>query len=710
MITLDSDLSFLPGIPKIYRTKLKSLKIQTVRDLLFYFPTRYQDFSKLIEIKNVIVGQEVSIRGQVLEIKTNFIKRFKITYAIVSDETGSIKASWFGQPYLAKILKKRDWIILAGKVVQSKSGTYLSNPIYEKIDQQEFDGDNLNLTHTGRIIPIYSSSQKLSSRWIRKTIKGLLNEITDIKEYLPPDLIAEYNLLDLKTAIEQVHFPDNQKNADLARQRFAFDELLILELTVLKEKIKNSQQDSVAFPIKLEVIQAFIKTLPFGLTDDQKKAVWRILKDMETPSPMSRLLEGDVGSGKTVVAAIAGLNVIKNDYQVAFMAPTEILAIQHFKTLSKIFAGFNINVGLLTGKQDKYMSKKLKGQPIEISKAKLIEKTENGDINILVGTHSLIKGKVKFKDLGLLVIDEQHRFGVEQRGNLIKENRKKKKYVPHLLSMTATPIPRSLALTVYGDLDLTLIKTMPKGRKQIITQVVPEDKRQNTYDFIADEIKVGRQAFVICPKIQEKEDDEQAEKSTWDDVKSATQTWEHLQKNIFPNLKIALLHGKMTTKEKDKTMQDFKDKKYHILVSTSVVEVGVDVPNATVMMIEGAERFGLAQLHQFRGRVGRSEYQSYCFLFTSNGSITNQRTKALEKSPTGFEVSQKDLEIRGPGEIFGTKQSGVPDIIMSALKDIALVEKTRQIAKDILLSDVNLKKYPALAQRLVHFKERTHLE
>lgn len=710
MITLDSDLSFLPAIPKIYKTKLKNLKIQTVRDLLFYFPTRYQDFSKLIEIKDVIAGQEVSLRGQVLEIKTNFIKRFKITYAIISDETGSIKASWFGQPYLAKILKKGDWVILAGKVVQSKSGTYLSNPIYEKIDQQEFDGDNLNLTHTGRIIPIYSSSQKLSSRWIRKTVKALLNEVVDIKEYLPSNLIAEYNLLDLKTALEQVHFPDNQKNADLAKQRFAFDELLILELSILKEKIKNSQQESIAFPIKLEVIQAFIKTLPFGLTDDQKKAIWRILKDMETPSPMSRLLEGDVGSGKTVVAAIAGLNVIKNDYQVAFMAPTEILAIQHFKTLSKIFAGFNINVGLLTGKQDKFMSKKLKGQPIEISRKKLIEKTEEGDINILVGTHVLIKGKVKFKDLGLLVIDEQHRFGVEQRGNLIKENRKKKKYVPHLLSMTATPIPRSLALTVYGDLDLTLIKQMPKGRKTIITQVVPEEKRQITYDFIADEIKAGRQAFVICPKVAEKEEDDTKEASTWDDVKSATQTWRHLQEQIFPKLKIALLHGKMTSKDKEKTMQNFKDKKYNILVSTSVVEVGVDVPNATVMMIEGAERFGLAQLHQFRGRVGRDEYQSYCFLFTSDGNITNQRARALEKSATGFEVSQKDLEIRGPGEIFGTKQSGVPDIIMSALKDIALVEKTRQIAKDILLNDVRLKNYPELAKRIESFKEKTHLE
>ncbi|HNZ84038.1 MAG TPA: ATP-dependent DNA helicase RecG [Candidatus Pacearchaeota archaeon] len=710
MITLDSDINFLPGIPTVYRKKLKNLEINKVRDLLFYFPTRYQDFSKLIEIKNIPANQDVSIRGQILEIKNNFIRRYKITSALISDETGNIKATWFGQTYLSKILKKGDWVILAGKTVQTKSGIHLSNPIYEKIDPQEFDSNHLNLMHTGRIIPIYSQSQKLSSRWIRKIISGILNEISDINEYLPENIIKEHNLLDLKTALSQVHFPDSMEKAKLAQQRFAFDELLVLELLVIKEKIKNSAQDSIAFPIKLEAVQSFVKSLPFPLTDDQKKAVWRILKDMESPSPMSRLLEGDVGSGKTVVAAIACLNVIKNGYQAAFMAPTEILAIQHFKTLSKIFAGFNINVGLLTGKQDKFMSKKLKGQPIEISKKKLIEKTEEGEINILVGTHALIKGKVKFKDLGILIIDEQHRFGVAQRASLIKERKQKKTYVPHLLSMTATPIPRSLALTVYGDLDLTIIKQMPEGRKKIITQIITEEKRQNTYDFIADEIKSGRQAFVICPRIQENKDQKEKKNSSWEDVKSATKVFCHLQEKIFPNLKIALLHGKMPIKEKDKTMQNFKDKKYDILVSTSVVEVGVDVPNATVMMIEGAERFGLAQLHQFRGRVGRSQYQSYCFLFLSDGSSSNERSLALVKSETGFAVAQKDLEIRGPGEIFGTKQSGIPDIVMSALKDIELVEKTRQIAKEILISDQHLKKYPELSKRLNSFKEKVHLE
>ncbi len=419
---------------------------------------------------------------------------------------------------------------------------------------------------------------------------------------------------------------------------------------------------------------------------------------------MNRLLEGDVGSGKTIVAAMAALNTAKAKLQTAFMTPTEILAKQHFQGVSDTLQDFRLNIGLLTGKQDKFRSKKLKNQTIEISRKKLLEKTLSGDIDILIGTHALIQDKVKFGKLGLVVLDEQHRFGVEQRARLCKSQQGP---IPHLLSMTATPIPRTLAMTIYGDLDLSLIDELPKGRKKIITEVINPDQRKKTYDFIKQEIKKGRQVFVICPRIEKKENDE----SSWSEVKAVKDEHKKLDKEVFPDLKIAMMHGKLGTKEKEIIMRDFKNKKTDILVSTSVVEVGIDVPNATVMIIEGAERFGLAQLHQFRGRVGRGKHQSYCFLFTdSPAKKTRQRLAALIKSEDGFALAEKDLEIRGPGDFKGTKQWGIPDLMMSSLKDIKLVEKTRQTAKEFLQKDPYLKKYPALQEKLSQFRQRIHLE
>ncbi|HNY98012.1 MAG TPA: ATP-dependent DNA helicase RecG, partial [Candidatus Pacearchaeota archaeon] len=503
--------------------------------------------------------------------------------------------------------------------------------------------------------------------------------------------------------------PDSLQKAEEAKRRFTYEELFLLELSVLREKTRIADHPAISLPIKLEAMQRFVQSLPFTLTDDQKKTVWRILKDMEKPRPMSRLLQGDVGSGKTAVAAIASLNAIKNGYQVVFMAPTEILASQHFKTISKIFEGFNANVGFLTGKHDEFISKKLKGQPIEISRRKLLAQIEKGDINIVVGTHALIQKTVKFDKLALVIIDEQHRFGVEQRAKLTKQ--KPPILIPHFLSMTATPIPRSLALTIYGDLDISVIKQLPKGRKPIITETISEDKRQETYDFIKKEIKKGRQAYVICPRIEESEKDEGEAPSPWDEVKSVTAEYHRLQSQIFPTLSIGLLHGKMSTKEKDRTMDNFKYGKIDILVSTSVVEVGVDVPNATVIVIEGAERFGLAQLHQFRGRVGRSEYQSYCFLFTnSTTSKSRERAEAMVDFSSGFDISRKDLEIRGPGDLVGLKQSGLPDLVMSSLTDISRIERIRETAIELLSRDPELKKIPQLNVRLKHFVENLHLE
>ncbi len=706
MFSIETPIESITRIPEAYRKKLKKLGIKRAGDLIFYFPYRYDDFSNITPIAKIIPGQMTCVQGKILQITNNrtYIRKFNITEAVIQDNSGAIAAKWFGQPYMARVLQKGDEVALAGKIANGKRGFYFSNPVYEKIYPDK------ETAHTSRIVPVYSLTHGVSSRWIRYILKLLLPEILpSIKEILPREIAEKEKLMPIQSAIKQAHFPDNLKIAQEAKNRFAYEELFLLELAMLREKYKMASHQAIELPIKLEAMQRFVKSLPFELTDDQKKTVWRILKDMERPRPMSRLLQGDVGSGKTAVAAIASLNAIKNGCQAAFMAPTEILAGQHFKTISKVFEGFNVNVGFLTGKHDEFISKKLKGQPIEISRKRLIAQIEKGDINIVVGTHALIQKSVKFNKLGLVVIDEQHRFGVEQRAKLVKQ--KPPVLIPHLLSMTATPIPRSLALTIYGDLDISVIKQLPKGRKKIITEAISEDKRQETYDFIKKEIKNGRQAYVICPRIEESEKDEGEERSPWDDVKSAIAEYKRLQTEIFPEFRIGLLHGKMSTKEKDRVMADFKYGKIDILVSTSVVEVGVDVPNATVMLIEGAERFGLSQLHQFRGRVGRSDHQSYCFLFV--GSITGksrERAGAMVDFSSGFDISRKDLEIRGPGDISGIKQSGMPDLVMASLGDIEKIEKVREAAITILESDLNLSKYPALRIRLDQFRDNLHLE
>jgi ATP-dependent DNA helicase RecG len=423
-------------------------------------------------------------------------------------------------------------------------------------------------------------------------------------------------------------------------------------------------------------------------------------------------LEGDVGSGKTVVAVMAVLNVAKAGHQTAFLVPTEILAKQHFQGVAKLLENFKLSIALLTGKEDKIRSKKLKNEVLEISRQRLLERVKEGKIDILIGTHALIQEKVKFGKLALVVVDEQHRFGVEQRARLCQEKNSKTRLIPHLLSMTATPIPRTLALSIYGDLDLSLLDELPKGRKKIITKVISPEKREETYQFIRKEVKKGRQVFVICPRIEPPNGEKkELDITNWTEAKAVKKEYEKLSKTIFPDLKVGMLHGKMKSKEKEKIMKDFKNKKIDILVSTSVVEVGIDIPNASVMMIEGSERFGLAQLHQFRGRVGRSKYQSYCFLFTDSPAIkTKARLKALLTSKNSFELAEKDLKIRGPGDFFGQRQWGIPDIAMNSLTNIFLVEKTRETAKEILEEDPYFKKYPLLRERVDNFQQKIHLE
>jgi len=426
------------------------------------------------------------------------------------------------------------------------------------------------------------------------------------------------------------------------------------------------------------------------------------LKDMEKKIPMSRLLQGDVGSGKTVVATISALNCAKNGYQVAFMAPTEILAKQHFETIHNFLKNFNLNIGLLTSKSDRFFSKKLKNEVVEISKRKLIEFTEKGEIDILIGTHALIQDKVKFKKLGLVIVDEQHRFGVEQRAKLCKQSKTKERLIPHLLSMTATPIPRTLSLTIYGDLDISILDEMPRGKRKVNTVIVPPKKREKAYQLIKEEIKKGRQAFLICPRI------EPGEKS---EIRAVKEEYKKLKEKIFPEFEVGMLHGKLSSKEKERIMKDFREGKINILVSTSVIEVGIDIPNATVMIVEGAERFGLAQLHQFRGRIGRGGEESYFFLFCESSSrSTQKRLKALVETDDGLKLAEVDLKLRGPGDFVGKRQWGIPNLAMEYLSDLNLIKTTREAAKEILEQDIYLKKYPLLRKELEKFKGLAHLE
>jgi ATP-dependent DNA helicase RecG len=726
---LSTSIGEIPRVGPQYQKRLKKLGIKTVRDILYHFPHRYEDFSNLIKIADVkeggpafaeaSAGKPFCFQGEIVDIKNirTFRKRMILTRATLGDETGKLKVIWFNQPYLINTFKKGDYLCLAGKITGKGSAMYLSNPAYEKILNHELGIKNDELTHTGRLIPVYPETEGLSSKWLRFIVKPLLTRLKNqIPDSLPEKINKKYNFLPFQKAIWQIHFPDSLKLADESKKRFAFEELFNLSLFVLRERMKLAKEKAMPIPLNQTIVKEFAESLPFKLTDAQKKSAWQILKDLELPKPMNRLLEGDVGSGKTVVAAMAALNVVKAGYQVAFMAPTEILAKQHFKTISNLLEKFNIKIGLITGKENYLKGKK-------ITRRELVKEVLAGGIDVLIGTHAIIqdyypttpkKTPLQFNKLALVIIDEQHRFGVEQRAMLCRQ----KIFIPHLLSMTATPIPRTLSLTIYGDLDLSIIDELPKGRKKIITKIIQPKEKKVTYEFIRQQVKEGRQAFVICPRIEPAKVSQEIlgeelslQTLSWMEVKAVKDEYQKLSKEIFPDLKVGMLHGKMKTDEKEKIMKNFKDRKIDILVSTSVIEVGVDIPNATVMMIEGSEKFGLAQLHQFRGRVGRSDFQSYCFLFTDTpGIVYNRRLRALITCDNGFELAEKDLAIRGPGDFSGSRQWGIPDLAMVSLTDISLVSRVRNEAKEILQEDPELKKYPLLKEKIKEFKERIHLE
>ncbi len=681
-------------IEKKYLPKLEKLGIQTVQDFLYFFPRRYEDFSKIVKISDLQEDDSVTVKGRIIDIQNiqTWKKRMTITEALIEDESGSIRALWFNQPYVVQNFKRDLLVRLSGKVSWDKKGLYFSNPAYEHALRPP--------TNTARIVPVYSETQRMTSKWLRWKIGQLFKKyLPKIQEVIPKPILKRQNLLGIQEAIQELHFPSSFEKIKEAQRRIAFEEMFLIQLISIQARKNWEKCQATEIPFNEKLIKDFVNSLPFKLTNAQKKAAFQILKDIEKPHPMNRLLEGDVGSGKTVVAAIAALETMIAGYQTAIMTPTEVLAIQHFETFKKIFKNFSQKVGLLTSSQCRTIWKKN-------TRKNLLRKIKQGEIKILIGTHALIQKSVEFKNLALVIIDEQHRFGVKQRAWLQKAagNLKDglKNSVPHLLSMTATPIPRTLALAFYGNLDLSILDELPRGRKKIITQVIPPSGREEVYKFIRTEIKKGRQAFFIFPLIEESEK-----------ISSRAATEEHkkLSEEIFPDLRIGLLHGQMKPKEKEETMTKFKNKEFDILVSTSVVEVGVDVSNATIMAIESSERFGLAQLHQFRGRVGRSEHQSYCFLFTESASASaHKRLKALLESENGFELAQKDLEIRGPGQFLGTRQSGRPDTAMQYLGDVKLIQQARLEAQSLFEFDPKLEKFPDLKQALEKFDKEIHLE
>ncbi len=673
------------------------MEITTVGDLLFHFPHRYEDFSEITDIKNLTKEKRATIKGEIKTIKSGKTSKKKVPYseALIQDDTGAIKIIWFYQPYLTQNLKKGQKIYISGKPTYDNEGLQFVNPSYEKAKKETI--------HTGGLIAVYPETEGVSSRWIRYVMKPLLEKyLSNLSETLPQEVIKKYDLLPISKALKKIHFPSSRKDVKRAQRRFSFERLLFIQLASLKKRMDIKREDSTPVEIDMDYVKDFVSSLSFNLTNPQKKSAWQILQDIQKPHPMNRLLEGDVGSGKTVVATIAALATAKGGYQVAFMAPTEVLATQHFKKVSKMLQGFRLNIAFLTGKKDKFKSKKLKNQFIEISREKLLEKVKSGEMDILIGTHALIQDKVIFDNLGLVIVDEQHRFGVRQRAKLCKKD-----LIPHLLSMTATPIPRTLALTLYGDLDISIIDELPAGRKKVKTKIVNRSSRCKIYKFTKKELSKGRQAFVICPRIEEPEENEE---TAWAEVTSVEEMTKKLKKE-FSDYNIESLHGDLSSTKKAKRMEKFKKKKIDVLVSTSVIEVGVDVPNATVMIIESAEMFGLAQLHQFRGRVGRSDHQSYCFLFSgSNSEKSKKRLKALIESEDSFELAEKDLKLRGPGDLTGKRQWGVASFTMEALKNIKLVQETKEAAKEILEKDPGLENNKLIKKKLKSVEKNLHFE
>ncbi len=700
--------------PPRFLPKLKKLGIDTIADLLYHFPVRYENWSDIIPIRDLRVGESAPIRGTIKKIgfRKSWGRYRVIIEATIADQSGEIRAFWFNQPYVRKNLPEGKEAVFYGKILSGKKGIFISNPAYETIK----DGQGIiSFSPRKELLAIYPETKGLTSKGIRFLVEKAIKAAGDIPEFIPEGILTANRLPEINRSLKNIHSPENIAEADTARKRFEFEELFLLQLNNFSRKAELASLKSAAIPYKLDFIKQILSSLPFDLTLSQKRSLHEILIDLAEGRPMNRLLQGDVGSGKTIIAAIAALAAARAGCQTAIMAPTEILANQHYETFKKFFGKSGYSFCLITAKSSfAYYNDGLES---EIKKDALLKEIGGGKIEIVIGTHALIAKRknsvgLPFKKLGLIIVDEQHRFGVRQRAELMRQSA----LAPHFLSMSATPIPRTLAITVFGDLDLSLIDELPPGRKPIITKIVSPENRANAYAFIRGQARKGRQVFVICPRIEPtpiNADNTRinAENSAAWEVKTVKEEFGKLSREIFPDLRVAMLHGKMKPEEKRKIMADFKIGKTDILVSTSVIEVGIDVPNANIMIIEGAERFGLAQLYQFRGRVGRGGHQSFCLLFTDSSSEeTLKRLDALLEAKNGFELAEKDLSLRGPGEFLGTEQTGFPDIIMSALKNRDLVKKSREAAEEILKIDPRLRLYPKLKEKLSAFSKETHLE
>ena len=657
LIDLKQNIQYIKGVGPARVELLNKLGIFTLEDLITYFPREYEDRGKFTFLSEANVGDVICFRAvpvskpQEARIKKNMT----ITKVIVRDETGSAQLTWFNQSYIKNQIFGGEVYTFYGKVQKVYGGRVeISAPIFDK------DGETKN---TGKIIPLYPLTNGLTQNVLRGIIENALKITNEqFEEFLPPWIRKRYNVCEYNFAIRNIHFPEKSEDFMIARKRIAFQELLLLQLGLLNLKEKGKADDvGISFG-QNEDIDAFLDKLPFKLTNAQLKAWADIKQDMESSKAMNRLVQGDVGSGKTMVAGLAMYKAVQNGYQASMMAPTAILATQHYENISKLFEPFGIKCALFTSN----LTKK--------QKSILIDELKNGEIDVAIGTHALIEENIEFKNIGLVITDEQHRFGVRQRAKLSNKGEK-----IDTLVMTATPIPRTLALILYGDLDISIIDELPPGRQKIDTYAVRKNMETRVNDFIRKQILEGRQAYIVCPLVEE---------SDLSDLKSVNEMFEYYKK-VFPDLKLAYLHGKMKNKEKDEIMADFKAGKYDILISTTVIEVGVDVPNATIMVVENAERFGLAQLHQLRGRVGRGKHKSYCILkYESKSDVVAQRMKIMQDTNDGFVISEKDLQLRGPGDFFGTQQHGVPEFkVANLFTDMEILKQAQECSKTILQKD-----------------------
>lgn len=708
-----------------YQSKaLKRLKLETIEDLLYHLPSRYADMGAGKKISDLEAGEKVTLYGTLSKLKAKKMWKSKkpASTGVLEDESGKISITWFHQPYLAKMIPEGSLVKVEGTVAEYNGTLNMTNPECERVADIPTADDSLfseqDQDAETHLFPVYRESRGVTSKWFYYALQRILASGTheSLRDPIPREILERYNLPSLSSAFIWIHTPQRIRDARAAQKRFSFEEVFIIQLKKQQDRARALAEPSFEIEPSDETLEQFIGRFPFTPTGAQTRAVAEIVRDISSPHAMGRLLEGDVGSGKTFVAAVTSYAVVttppkdttgvKQDFgnlQVAYMAPTEILATQLYESFIQMFAGLPIKIALITGSGcRKFPSKVNPNTWTDISKPQLLKWVKNGEIPIVIGTHALIQKSVEFKDLAYVIIDEQHRFGTNQRAQL----RKKDGVMPHLLSMTATPIPRTLALTIYGDLDLTLLDEKPGGRKEVITEIITDDKRNQAYDTVRSELRSGRQAYVICPRINEPDPDKENALR----LASVKEETKRLRKEVFPEYTVDMLHGGMSAKVKDEQMKKFENGTIDILVATSVVEVGVNVPNATIIIIEGAERFGLAQLHQLRGRVQRSSHQSYCYLFPNTKSEHSlKRLDALQQASNGFDLAEHDLSFRGTGDLYGKKQWGISDIGMEAIKNVKMVEAARNEARTLIEQNPALDSYPLLKTHVelrgdVHFE------